>query len=160
MKWDYKEYKEHKHTHTYTHTHTHTGTYRQPWTSFFSRNFTPNRGHTLQSFRRSSWTFCVCVCVCVSSNYLTMDYPPTPTYVHVWNFFFFTCMPMRFATDWRFSDNQGRPWLVCVHSFIVIFLISVHRWRHLQRHTHTHTHTHTSEMLRKRDNTYIFTHHV
>ena len=41
--------------------------------------------------------------------------------------FFFTCMPMRFATDWRFSDNRGHLWLVCVHSFIVIFLMCVHR---------------------------------
>ena len=100
----------HTRTHTHTpHTHTHTGTdlqtvdfsppgilhptvdihFRvytgtdlQPWTSFFSRNFTPNRGHI--HFRvfvdhHVTVCVCVCVCVCVSSNYLAMDYPPTPT---------------------------------------------------------------------------------
>ena len=131
----------HINIHTHTHTHTHTGTDLQPWT-FFSRNFTPNCGHTLQSFRGSPWTLCVCVCVCVSSNYLTMDYPPIP-YISPCLELLFTCKPMRFATDWRFSDNRGRPWLVCVHSFIVIILMYVHRWRHLQPPPHTHTHIHT-----------------
>ena len=50
-----------------------------------------------------------------------------------------TCM--RFATEWRVSDNRRCPRLVCVHGYTVIFLMA-HGWRCLQTHTHTHTHTH------------------
>ena len=48
-------------------THTHTHTLVQPFMRrlFFSRNFTANRGHTLQNFHGWPWTFCVCVCVCL-----------------------------------------------------------------------------------------------
>ena len=68
--------------------------------------------------------FCVCVCLCVSINYLTMNYP-LPLRKSIMGLFF-TCMPMRFATKWRVSDNRGCPWLVCVHGYTVIFLMRVH----------------------------------
>ena len=55
---------------------------------------------------------CVCVCVCVCEYYLTIDYPLP--------------LHLRFATEWRVSDNHGRPWLVCVHGYTVIFLMCVH----------------------------------
>ena len=35
----------------------------------------------------------------------------------------FTCMPMRFATEWRVSDNRERPRLVCVHCYTAIFFL-------------------------------------
>ena len=49
--------------HTYTHKHILVQTFNRGL--FSSRNFTPNRGQTLQSFHGWPWTFCVCVCVCV-----------------------------------------------------------------------------------------------
>ena len=57
-----------------------------------------------------------------------MDYPLPLRKVHHWTIFFkqCMCMPMRFAIEWRVSDNRGRPWLVCVQSYTVIFLMSVH----------------------------------
>ena len=60
-------------------THTHTCIDLQPWT-FFLQEFHTQPWTYTSEFHGSQWTFvCVCVCVCVSSNYLTMDYPPTPT---------------------------------------------------------------------------------
>ena len=57
-------------------------------------------------------------------------------------------MPMLFAIDWRFSDNRGRPWLVCVHAlhsnyYVVCTWLKMLTTPPPPTHTHTHTHTHT-----------------
>ena len=50
---------------------------------------------------------------------------------------------MQFATEWRVSDNRGRPRLVCVHGYTAILLkLSMVEGAYRER-THTHTHTHT-----------------
>ena len=77
---------------------------------------------------------------------------------------FFIYRPKRFATEWRVSDNRGRPCLVCFHGYsdfadVCPWLkvlttararththththIHAHTHTHIQTHTHTHTHTH------------------
>ena len=110
---------------TFTHnTHTHTQRGLQPWILHATVDI------TLQRFHGWTWTVCVCVwmdclCMCVKFNYLTMVYPlPLPK--SIIGHFFLICMPMRFATKWRVSDNRGRPRLVDTHN------------------THKICHTHTS----------------
>ena len=61
--------------------HTHTYWYRPSTVDFFLQEFYTQPWTYTSEFSRITMD---CVCVCVSSNYLTMDYPPTPTYVHVW----------------------------------------------------------------------------
>ena len=65
--------------------HTHTHWYRPSTVDIHFRVFADHHG------------LCVCVCVCVSSNYLTMDYPPTPIYISPCLELFLTSMPIRFA---------------------------------------------------------------
>ena len=66
------------------------------------------------------------VCVCVCEYKLSNHGLPLPLRKSMIGFFFFTRMSMRFATDWRLSENIGRPWLVYVHGYLEIFLMCVH----------------------------------
>ena len=80
-------------------------------------------------------------------NYLTMDYPLPHTQVHHWTFLFI-CLTMRFATEWRVSDNRGRPRLVCVHDYTATFplkLSMVEGAYNPPPPTNTRTHTHAQE---------------
>ena len=89
---------------------------------FFARNFTPNRGHAHQDFCSEQWTSCVCVYEFLLYNHGQSPYPC----VGPWLELFFTRIPMGWATSWWLPDNRGRPWLVCVHGYTVIFLMNVH----------------------------------
>ena len=65
-----------------------------------------------------SWMNMDFLCMCVKFNYLTMDYPLyTPAYKSMdasLDISFNMHAYMRFATEWRVSDNRGRPRrLVC-----------------------------------------------
>ena len=58
---------------------------------------------------------------------------------------FFHMQAYAIATNWRFSDNRGRPWLVCAHGFIVSFLMCPPLKAFTNAHPHPpppHTHTH------------------
>ena len=51
---------------------------------------------------------------------------------------------MRFATEWRVSDNRGSPQLECARGYTAILLkLSMVEGAYKRAHTHTHTHTHT-----------------
>ena len=102
----------------------------QPWT--YTSVFTDDHG-------------LLCVCVCVR-EYISNHGLPLPLRKSMVGTLF-TCMPMRFANDWRLSDNRGRPWLVCVHGYTEIFRMCVHGCRCLQNaHTHTHTNRYSEEL--------------
>ena len=124
------------------------------------RNFTCNRGHTLQSFHGWTWT---CVCMCVKFNYLTMDYPLPQRKSIIGLFFFFTCMPRQFANEWQFLEIMDvHGW--CVPKVIWQFFWFC-PWLKVQMHTHTHTctntHTHThTHITRTFTHTHTHTHNL
>ena len=68
---------------------------------------------------------CVCVCVCVKFNYLTMDYP-LPLHKSIIGHFVLHACLCDLLPNGGSLDNRGRPWLVCVHGYTVIFLMGVH----------------------------------
>ena len=62
---------------------------------------------------------------------------------------------LQFATDWRILDNRGRPWLVCVHGYIVIFLMCG-PWLKVLTKAHTHIHIKHVSLCK---NTHTYTMH-
>ena len=147
-------------THTHTHTHTNTEywycniallvllnsintllalnwqcihTHTPSTVDFFSPGFTPNRGHTLQSFHGWPWTLCVCVCVCVwvLSNHALSLYP----YVSPWLELFFShpCLCDLLPIEGSLTIVDVHGWCV---STVSLWYFCVHRWRCLQTHTH------------------------
>ena len=120
-------YSLYKCTHTHTHTHTNTYTCSDLQTQISTMNF------RFQEFYMQPWTYTSefspmnmdSLCLCVKFNYLTMDYP------YPCRNFLFICMPMRFATEWRVSDNRGLELSIVEGAY-----------KHTRAHTHTHTHTH------------------
>ena len=132
----------------YTHTHTHTYLYRPSTVDFFLQEFYTQPWTYTSEFSRITMDFlCVCVCVrvCVSINYLTMDYPPTPTQVHVWNFFWHACLcdllPIEGQGSLTIVDVHG--WCVSTVSFWFVLCLSTIEGIYKLTHTHTHIRTHT-----------------
>ena len=124
------------HTHTHTHTHTCNMYLFGPSTMDFNLEF------VLQEFYMQSWTYTSefsqmntdFLCMCVKFYH---GLPPTPTYKSIIGHVVFTCMPMRFSTEWQVSDNRGRPRLVCVHGSPWFFWwVSMVEGALIQTHTH------------------------
>ena len=130
-------------THTHTHTHIHVQTFNrglQPWIFDF-RNFTCNRGHTLQSFHGWTWTCCVCVW-----NLTNHGLPlPLPKSI-IGHLFLYACLC-------DLLPNGGSLIIVDVHGWCVSTVIRQFYWNWpwlkvlinvcARAHTHTHTYTHT-----------------
>ena len=95
------------------------------------------------------WTFSINFCVCVSTNYTSQK-------VHGCK-----AVSNAFLYDLQSSggvfNNRGRPRSVCVHGYVVIFLI----WVHIEgKYKRTHTHTRTQTQARAHIHTNARTSHI